>query len=64
MNVFPYPCLYLLYCEEEEEEEDDDEDIEDEGSPVEKITEFRFIPLSSDSCEFSLHLCNLICKYF
>uniref|UniRef100_A0A1X7VQZ5 Methylosome subunit pICln n=1 Tax=Amphimedon queenslandica TaxID=400682 RepID=A0A1X7VQZ5_AMPQE len=50
VNVFPYPCLYLLYCQEEEEEEDDD-DIEDEGSPVEKITEFRFIPLSPDSLD-------------
>ena len=29
----------------------EDEDIEDEGSPIEKITEFRFVPSSPDTCK-------------
>lgn len=34
-----------------EEEGEEDEDIEDEGSPIEKITEFRFVPSSPDTCK-------------
>lgn len=33
------------------EEGEEDEDIEDEGSPIEKITEFRFVPSSPDTCK-------------
>ena len=33
------------------EEEGEEDDIEDEGSPIEKITEFRFVPSSPDTCK-------------
>lgn len=48
--AFPYPCLYLLYCQEEEEEEEESEES-DEGSPIEKITEMRFVPCSPNDCK-------------
>lgn len=43
-----------------EEEGEEDEDIEDEGSPIEKITEFRFVPSSPDTCKL---IAVLISRY-
>ena len=65
LSTFPHPCLYILYCPlDTDDENDDDDDPNEEGSPIEKITEIRFVPLSPDQCKSIILYFNFIHLYF